>query len=126
MVNSLANHDVFFAEGWENEIFFQIRFMTMIARKLISEEFQIHKPQIIAHSDTEMDLKSLKLFHEVLGFNHRTEPKRHAYYIAYDSICKTKDERKVQKIIDQEVERISTRMQAFVYKVEKKKMKEIK
>jgi len=108
-------------------IFLHIRSMAIMTtnRKLISEQFQIHKPQIIAHSDTAMDLKSLKLFHEVLAFNHRAEPNKHVYRIAYETICKTKDQRNIQKLISQEVERISTRMQAFIFKVDKKKMQEI-
>lgn len=94
-------------------------------RKLIAEEFAVFKPALIAHSDTEMDLKSLKLFHEVLGFNHRNEPDRYEYYIEYDLISKTQDKRNVQKIISQEVERIATRMQGFVFRVDKKKMQQI-
>ena len=94
-------------------------------RKIISEEFSVFKPALIAHSDTEMDLKSLKLFHEVLGFNHRTEPDRYDYYIDYELISKTRNNRNIQKVISQEVERISTRMQGFVFRVDKKKMQEI-
>lgn len=94
-------------------------------RKFISEEFAVFKPALIAHSDTEMDLKSLKLFHEVLGFNHRNEPDRYEYYIEYDLISKTQDKRNVQKVISQEVERIATRMQGFVFRVDKKKMQQI-
>ena len=94
-------------------------------RKLIAEEFAIFKPALIAHSDTAMDLKSLKLFHEILGFNHRAEPERHDYYIPYEAVCKTQDKRNIQKLISQEVERIATSMQGFVFKVDKKKMQEI-
>ncbi|WKN46490.1 replication initiation protein [Tunicatimonas pelagia] len=72
-----------------------------------------------------MDLKSLKLFHEVLGFNHRTEPDRYEYFIDYNLISKTRDARNIQKIISQEVERIASRMQGFVFRVDKKKMHEI-
>ena len=96
-----------------------------INRKLIADEFSILKPALIAHSDTEMDLKSLKLFHEVLGFHHRAEPDRHEYFIDYSTISKTQDRKNVQKIIAQEVERIATRMQGFVFRVDKKKMQEI-
>ena len=94
-------------------------------RKLIAEEFSIFKPALIAHSDTEMDLKSLKLFHEVLAFNHRAEPDRYHYTIEYEVISKTTDKRNVQKLISQEIVRIASRMQSFVFKIDKKKMYEV-
>ncbi len=96
-----------------------------VNRKLIAEEFSIFKPALIAHSDTEMDIKGLKLFHEVLSFNHRHEPDRYQYTIEYGLISKTSDKRNVQKIIAQEIERIASRMQSFVFKVDKQKMYEI-
>ena len=96
-----------------------------INRKLIAQEFSIFKPAIIAHSDTEMDLKSLKLFHEVLAFNHRAEADRHKYSLPYAVITQTTNERVLQKTIAQEVERIASAMQRFVFRVDKKKMFEI-
>ena len=96
-----------------------------INRKLIAREFSIFKPAIIAHSDTEMDLKSLKLFHEVLAYNHRAEPDRHEYSLPYSAITQSTNERVLQKTIAQEVERIASAMQRFIFRVDKKKMFEI-
>ncbi len=94
-------------------------------RKVVSTEFAIFKPAILTHKDNEWDVKSLKLYHELLAFNHREEPGRTEYYIPYSRIAATSKERNIQKLISKEAERIGATMQSYVFRVDKKKLEEI-
>lgn len=93
--------------------------------KVTAPEFAIYRPAILSHKDSTLDLLSLKLFHEILAFNHISDPDRHIYFIPYSRISTAKNKRVAQKVINAEIERICDSMQAFIFKIDKSQMEAI-
>ena len=86
--------------------------------------YTVFQPNVLLGANTDLKLAEIRLYTEILNFNHREEPERLVYQVPYEHITQMEDKDAISRKAAQEFRRIAKTLQQRVFELDKDFMKQ--